>query len=81
MEYYPESLDQLAKKAVSLFKGRQTEAYHSFAAWAFRSIIRSVEEVHKLGYVHRDLKLDNFMVDAQCNPRLIQITYTSTTLS
>ena len=66
MEYYPESLEQLAKKAVSRSKGRQTEAYLCFASWAFAAVLRSVEEVHSLGYVHRDLKLDNFMVDGQC---------------
>ena len=66
MECYPWSLDQLAKRYVSFSNGRYSDSYLRFVAWAFRGILTAVDEVHSLGYVHRDLKLDNFMVDSSC---------------
>jgi len=46
--------------------------------FAFRAILTAVEELHSLGYVHRDLKLDNFMVSQKCKIISIQsISYST----
>ena len=66
MDRYPWTLEGVIKKNMENKESRYTKEHLSFVGWAFRAILNSVNQLHQLGYVHRDLKLDNFMVDASC---------------
>ena len=63
MKYYPWNLEDLLIHYTSSSKRISTEKRFQFITFAFRGILEAVSELHSLGYVHRDLKLDNFMVD------------------
>jgi serine/threonine protein kinase len=79
MKYYPWNLEDLTKKFLAHEERRYSQKHLQFIGFAFKGILLAVEELHKAGFVHRDLKLDNFMVDSECNYFTIQSVYTSTT--
>ena len=59
MEYYPWSLADL----LSYYSNRRyTKSHFNFIIYAFTGILNSVIELHSLGYVHRDLKLENIFL-------------------
>ena len=71
MKEYPHNLTDLMKQFTTTSK-RYTQQHIDFVRNAFAAVVNAVEEVHCLGYVHRDLKPDNFLGDAQCRLYVIQ---------
>lgn len=63
MQYYPTNIEQLLKQFTTNTNRRYTKYHVDFIIYAFKAILMAVGELHQLGYVHRDLKPDNFLVD------------------
>ena len=43
----------------------------------FKQILEAVRYVHRTGYVHRDLKLENILLDTRLNVKLIDFGFAS----
>jgi serine/threonine protein kinase len=64
MRYYPWTLEDLTKRFVTFSKRHSAGSNLKFNCFVFKAILEAVAELHAMGYVHRDLKLDNFLVDS-----------------
>ena len=62
MEYYLWNLADILKHFTTNAQRRYSDEHISFVVYAFKSILEAVQELHSIGYVHRDLKPDNFLV-------------------
>lgn len=43
----------------------------------FKKIVEGVQHLHKKGILHRDLKLDNILLDKYLNPKIIDFGISS----
>lgn len=71
MKEYPYNLSDIMKQFTNTPK-RYTQKHFDFVRYAFAAVVNAVEEIHALGYVHRDLKPDNFLGDTECRLYVIQ---------
>jgi serine/threonine protein kinase len=70
MKEYPYNLTDIMRQFTSTPK-RYTKQHFDFVRYAFAAVVAAVDEIHSLGYVHRDLKPDNFLGDAECRLYII----------
>lgn len=78
MELFPWTLQTVSDTITNKLKRFDAE-HITFVRFAFKAILTALEELHGLGYVHRDLKLDNFMVSQKCKKCFTQSISSSTT--
>jgi serine/threonine protein kinase len=60
-----------SKGNLETFLSRHSTLNFNFAVHLFNKIMRGVDEMHKAGFVHADLKLSNVVVDDHNNPIII----------
>ena len=59
------------------FKGIEKTISERYAKYIFLKILKGVQEIHKAGFCHLDLKFENIVLDEKYNPIICDFGYAS----